>query len=183
MKARKSLVMKISSWVVSWLVIGSITVLAGEVFQINSLWPMKNSHSRSNHFPGDGRLKPGESKTVTVYANKAWNRTNIWVSEGMKYKFTVGSPEWNNGTKETTAAGYDSSSPRRHPDAKLMELVADLSLTEGGSAYTGMYVRIGMGRSSWTPPISGWLVAFANDCEPCYGDNSRVVTLTIKRIE
>jgi hypothetical protein len=42
---------------------------------------------------------------------------------------------------------------------------------------------IGTGRDSWKPLRSGWIAVYANDCWGCYGDNSRVVTLTVKRIE
>lgn len=156
-----------------WLLVGSAAALATEVFE----------YPEPSAFSSEGGLAPGESKTVTVRANTPNNRTDIYVSYGMKYKFTVSSPEWNNGSKETTAAGYESASLRRHPDAKLMELVADVTNDRNATVYSGKYVRIGMGRSSWTAPISGWLFPFANDCLTCYSDNSRVVTLTIKRIE
>jgi hypothetical protein len=182
LKEGKSFMTKISSLFVLWLVFGSASVWAGENFDINSLFPLKNSYSELDHFLRDGALKVGASKTVTVYANRANNHTGIYISLGMRFKFTVGSPEWNNGSKETTAAGYDSPSPRRHPGAKLMELVADITATNGGS-YIGEYAHIGMGDSSWRAEGTGYLNAFANDCLPCYDDNSRVVTLTIKRLE
>jgi hypothetical protein len=179
LKVERNLMTKAAMLFVLVFVIGTVSLFAGDYS------PGSTNQFLANYF-ADG-LSVGESKTVTVHANKMLNPTAIYISYGMKYKFTVASPEWNNGSRETTAAGYDSSSLRRHPDAKLMELVADLTLDNAGLSYTGKYVRIGMGKSSWTATGSGWLSPFANDCDDiylhCYADNSRIVELTIKRVE
>jgi len=140
-------------------------------------------------------LAVNESKTVTVRANEPSNDSNIYLSKGQKYKFTVGSPAWNNGSKETDAGGYTCSGDylcetRRHPDYKLMALVGEIHAPKTiahpwdmGVIYTGYKFLIGLGRATYTVPVSGWLVTFANDCLACYVDNSRVVTLTVTRIE
>ena len=138
-------------------------------------------------------LSLNESKTMTVYAKAAVNASGIKLVAGKKYRFTVGSPEWNNGSRETTAAGYSDSSPsRRWPDYKMMELVGEIFNDDGTS--TGKHFRIGMGRE-YTAAATGELVTAANECQVtivflksvmmphCYVDNSRVVTLTVKRIE
>jgi hypothetical protein len=142
-------------------------------------------------------LDVGESKTITIHANDPYNYAHIYLQKDKKYKFTVGSPAWNNGSYETDAGGYLSDIPqimqfRRHKDFKLMALTGEFFSSDNNpTAYTGTYFLIGIGRSSYTAPKSGFLVAFANDCitnpmlsyYPCYTDNSRIVELTIKRIE
>ncbi len=142
-------------------------------------------------------LEVGESKTITIHANEPYNYTHAYLLKDKKYKFSIGSPAWNNGSHETDAAGYVSDIPqimqyRRHTDLKLMSLVGEFFSNDNSStAYAGTYFLIGLGRASYTAPKSGYLVAFANDCitnpmlylYPCYPDNSRVVELTVKRIE
>lgn len=136
-------------------------------------------------------LEVGQSRTKTIRADRMFNWLHIGVYPGQKYRFTVASPEWNNGSRETTAAGYSGSSwipgiDRRFPQYRWMALVAAVY---GDDERESTYLHdsaflIGSGRSSWTVGGgSGWLAAYANDCYACYGDNSRVVTLTIKRIE
>jgi hypothetical protein len=138
-------------------------------------------------------LSLNESKTVTVYASKPFNKAGIKLVAGKKYRFTVASPEWNNGSRETTAAGYTDSNPyKRWDEYKLMELIGEIYNDNG--SFTGTKFRIGMGRD-YTAAATGVLVTAANDCRVivfyfdsttvplCYVDNSRVVTLTVKRIE
>jgi hypothetical protein len=132
-------------------------------------------------------LAVGESKTVTVHAADRDTMTHIFVQKDKTYKFTVGSPGWNNGPIETTAAGYPDSSPLaafvRHKNYNTMALVGEIwSVDDSPNSYTNTSFLIGMGRT-WTASRSGFLVAIANDCPTilCYSDNSRVVTLTIKR--
>jgi hypothetical protein len=132
-------------------------------------------------------LNVGQSKTVTVHAGDRDTITHIFVQKDKTYKFTVGSPAWNNGPIETTAAGYADSSPLaalvRHRNYNTMALVGEIwSVDDSPSSYTNTSFLIGMGRT-WTASRSGFFVAIANDCPTilCYADNSRVVTLTIKR--
>lgn len=137
-------------------------------------------------------LEVNESRTFTIYANKTYNWINVGsgvdLFSGPKYRLTVGSREWNNGSRETTAAGYTDSLTLlkpRFPQYKWMALVGALytenKLDRGHIADTQFL--IGNGRDSWVPFRSGWIAVYANDCFGCYGDNSRVVTLTIKRTE
>lgn len=132
-------------------------------------------------------LSVGQSYTWTVHANKSRNWLNLGLFPGEKYKFTVGSPEWNNGVRETTAAGYTQTTPLspKYSKYKWMALVGELYGDDENPAtlLKDTEFLIGSGRSSWVPFKSGWLVVFANDCWTCYGDNSRVVTLTVKRLE
>ena len=90
-------------------------------------------------------LSLNESKTVTVYASKPFNKAGIKLVAGKKYRFTVASPEWNNGSRETTAAGYTDSNPyKRWDEYKLMELIGEIYNDNG--SFTGTKFRIGMGR-------------------------------------
>jgi len=139
-------------------------------------------------------LKLNEYVTVTVYASKPWNWSHIKLVKDQRYKFTVASPEWNNGSRETTAAGYEDGLPtltRRHQGHKLMALIGEIYGSDNDvTSYTGVGLLIGLGRE-YTATRTGILVTAANDCglgasaaaPLCYADNSRVVTLTIKRIE
>jgi hypothetical protein len=132
-------------------------------------------------------LAVGETRTMTIRANEPYNYTHIRLVEGKKYKFTVGSPEWNNGLKLTDAGGYDDRGPyasmRRHLAYKSMALVGEIHAQDRNPlTWSGKKFLIGLGRDSYTAAATGYLVAFANDCLSCYVDNTRVVTLTVKRI-
>lgn len=133
-------------------------------------------------------LALNESKTVTISANKDYNWTGVKLINGQTFKFTVGSPAWNNGVRETDAEGYEGNivfpgtGDRRYPNYRWMALVGALYTYEDKYSYTGKSFLIAKGRT-WKATKTGFLAAFANDCEDCYRDNSRVVTLTIKRVE
>lgn len=133
-------------------------------------------------------LALNQSVTKTIYANAPYNWTGIKVLNGQTFKFTVGSPEWNNGPIETDAAGYTqppaieaASCPRRYPSYRWMALMGELySANQAPTTYMSGF-NIGMGRN-WKANSTGFFSAMANDCLIAYGDNSRVVTLTIKRV-
>lgn len=146
-------------------------------------------------YPGDGvsqvatpkSLMLQETRTATLEANRPYNFTGIRIEAGRDYQFTVASPAWNDGVLVTDAAGYTSAAStaqlRRHPDYKLMALVGEIFTSNSDPASsTGARFLIGLGRS-WKATHSGYLVAYANDCMVCYENNSRVVTLTVKRIQ
>ncbi len=144
------------------------------------------AYSMSNVLFAD-TLALNESKTFSVRANEPYNYTGIKAIEGHKYKFTVASPGWNNGLKETDAGGYNDTGPyantRRHMDYKTMALVVEFHSSDRNPlAYIGRKMLIGLGPREWKASVTGYMVALANDCLPCYADNTRVVTLTIKRI-
>lgn len=128
-----------------------------------------------------------ETRTATIEANRPYNFTGIRIEAGRNYQFTVASPAWNDGAVVTDAAGYTSAAStaqlRRHPDYKLMALVGEIFTSNNDPASsTGARFLIGLGRS-WKATHSGYLVAYANDCMVCYENNSRVVTLTVKRTQ
>jgi hypothetical protein len=163
---------------------GSSSLSNGDIAGINSMYPNNNCPPLTNLLPGE--LEVGQSKTKTIKAKEPYNYTGIYLRQGQKFEFSVTSLEWNNGNKETTANGYEGSwmdAGRRHPDLKMMALVGEIfSQNNNPMSYTGTYFRIGTSRT-WTATKSGFLVTFANDCLACYGDNSRVVELKVKRIE
>ncbi len=186
MLTKNNSVAKISLLSVLLFVISSTTLVAGNTPELNQTRLGKYYEIGTPYFADD--LDVGESKEVTIRANDPYNFTHIYLRKDKKYKFTIGSPAWNNGVKETDAGGYNSSAPyastRRHTEYKMMALVGEIFSDDNNMiAYTGTKLLIGLGRASYTAPRSGYLVAFANDCLPCYVDNSRVVTLTVKRLE
>src|SRR5690349_8254985 len=73
-----------------------------------------------------GALDVGQSKTVNVRADRMWNESGVFLSNGKRYKFTVGSPAWNNGNKVTDAGGYSDGGPLRYSEYKRMALVGEI---------------------------------------------------------
>lgn len=164
---------------------GSSGLTSKDVNGINSMYPVANNcPPLPILMPGE--LEVGQSKTKNVKAKEPYNYIGVYLRKGQRFEFSVASPEWNNGARETTAAGYEGGpfdSVRRHPDLKVMSLVGEIfSQNNNPLAYSGTYFRIGTGRT-WTATKTGFLVAFANDCLACYGDNSRIVELKVTRIE
>jgi hypothetical protein len=189
LSVKNSLIKKTSLLLVLLFVVSSSNLFAGNDQKLNSKWLANYNLIWTSYFADD--LAVGESKTKTIYANKLYNWTSVKLIEGQTYKFSVGSPEWNNGVRQTTAEGYsDDANPlslspnykRRFPSYNWMALVGSLYTYQDKYSYTGKSFVIGMGRT-WKATKTGFVAAFANDCEGCYDDNSRVVTLTIKRVE
>lgn len=172
------------------VLIFSLLAALGAVTAVQARTPqtifVDQSNSLSN-FIFMETLDLNESKSFTIRANEPYNYTGIKAIEGQKYRFTVSSPAWNNGLKETDAGGYNDTGPyantRRHLDYKTMALVVEFfSSDRNPAAYMQRKLLVGMGPREWTASLTGYMVALANDCLVCYADNSRVVTLTIKRI-
>lgn len=166
------------------IIAGATSVVAANV--PGTIFSPDPAYSMGNLIFAD-TLAMNESKSVTVRANEPYNYTGIKAIEGQKYRFTVASPGWNNGFKETDADGYNDTGPyassRRHHDYKTMALVVELfSQDRNPAAYMGRKLLIGKGPREWKASVTGYMIALANDCLSCYADNTRVVTLTIKRI-
>jgi astacin len=167
---------------------GGSTLSSRDIAGVNGMYPNEQGcPSLTSTSLAPGELAVGQSKTMNISAKQSHNLTGVFMRDNQKFKFSVASPEWNNGNRETTAAGYGGSPLdlcRRHPDLNMMALVGEIFEQNNRTSYTGTYFRIGMSRT-WTATRSGFLVAFANDCLawPFYEDNSRVVTLTVKRLE
>jgi hypothetical protein len=157
----------------------------GDIVAINRMYPVNTTCPKlTTLLPGE--LEVGQSVTRDIHAREAYNYTGVYMRQGQKFEFTTASREWNNGGRETTAEGYPGGpldALRRHPEYHVMALVGEVFSQNGNPlSYTGKYFKIGNDRT-WTATQSGFLVTFANDCLACYGDNSRLVRLTIKRTE
>lgn len=164
---------------------GFATVLsAGDKAGINSMYP--NNQACPTLTPlAPGELAVNQSKTVTISANKTHDLTGIFMRSGQKFQFSTSSPAWSNGSTATDCDGYDGSildAARRHGDLKMMVLTGEIFAQNNSSNYTGTYFKIGCSRTV-TITKTGFLVCFANDNILAYGDNSGVVTLTVKRLE
>ena len=161
----------------------------GDIAGINRMYPnAQNCPTLPFTALAPGELAVGQSKTMNIKANKAHNLTGIFMRNNQRFKFSVTSPGWNNGNRQTTAAGYNGSLAdgcRRHVDLRMMALVGEVFQQNNALSYTGTHFGIGLSQT-WRATRSGFLVAFANDCLfplPFYGDNSGLVTLTVKRLE
>jgi hypothetical protein len=132
-------------------------------------------------FPGE--LGVGQSVTVNISANNTHNLTGIFMRNSQTFRFTTASPEWNNGSRETNCNGYPGSILDRHGDINEMALTGELFEQNNSSRYTGHYFRIGFGTRTHTVTKTGFLICFANDIITAYGDNSRVVRLTVTRTQ
>lgn len=164
---------------------GFATVLSnGDKQGINSMYPTSQSCATLTAL-APGELAVGESKTTNISANKTHDLTGIYMRSGQKFQFSTASPAWSNGNTETNCDGYDGNildAARRHPDLKMMVLTGEIFAQNNANNYTGTYFKIGCGRTV-TVTKTGFLVCFANDNIIAYGDNSGVVTLTVKRTE
>lgn len=164
---------------------GFASVLSnGDKAGINSMYTQEQTCAALTAL-APGELAVGQSKSVTISANKTHDLTGIFMRSGQKFQFTTASPAWNNGSKETDCDGYAGTvldAARRHPDINMMALTGEIFAQNNSNNYTGTYFKIGCSRTL-TATKTGFLVCFANDNILAYGDNSRVITLTVKRIE
>lgn len=162
LREKNGFIKKISLLLVLLIVIGSTNLFAGND-------PILDPKGLTNYDPLrisslETDLDVGESKTKTIYANKPYNWTGVRLIEGQTYKFTVGSPEWNNGIRQTTAEGYsDEANPlslgpnykRRFPTYNWMALVGSLYTYQDKYSYTGKSLEIGLGRT-WKATKTGF---------------------------
>jgi hypothetical protein len=164
---------------------GVTSVLSsGDKAAINSMHPTNQSCATLTTL-APGELDVNESISVTISANKMHDLTGIFMRSGQKFQFSTASPAWQNGSKNTDCNGYEGTIldvARRHPDLDMMVLVGEIFSQNNTSSYTGTYFKIGCSKT-WTATRTGFLICFANDNPIAYGDNTGVVTLTIKRTE
>lgn len=130
------------------------------------------------------RMEIGEEVERNIYANNAYNYTNILMLAGDQYEMkSASSDRWRNGNSETNADGYQKGmfdSPRQ-PSYNAMALVGEVFNDNGNVlSYTGKHFKIGTSKK-YDAQLSGYLVCHANDGLIFYGDNSGVVRLKIKR--
>ncbi|HMK03484.1 MAG TPA: M12 family metallopeptidase [Ferruginibacter sp.] len=151
---------------------------------INNVYPTSQSCATLTAL-APGELAVNESKAVTISANKVHDLTGIFMRSGQRFQFSTASPAWSNGSKETDCDGYEGTlldAGRRHGDIRMMTLTGEIFAQNNANIYTGTYFKIGCSRTV-TVTKTGFLVCFANDNILTYGDNSGVVTLTVKRLE
>lgn len=164
---------------------GNTSVLsAGDKSAINGMYPVEQICPNITPL-APGELAVGQSKTVTVSANKTNNLTGIYMRSGQRFQFSTSSPSWKNGNTSTDCDGYAGSildAARRHGDINVMALTGEICLKINADNYTGTYFKIGCSRTL-TVAKTGFLVCFANDILLAYGDNSGVVTLTVTRTQ
>ena len=164
---------------------GFASVLSnGDKNGINSMYPTNQTCATLTAL-APGELGVGQSKTVSISAGNTHDLTGIYMRAGQKFEFTTSSPAWSNGSTATDCNGYAGSildAARRHGDLNMMALTGEIFEQNNSNNYTGTYFRIGCGRTV-TVAKTGFLVCFANDLIVAYGDNSGVVSLTVKRLE
>ncbi|HZI53892.1 MAG TPA: M12 family metallopeptidase, partial [Chitinophagaceae bacterium] len=161
---------------------GKSNVLSsGDIAGINSMYPVEKSCAAVTVLV-PGELAVGESKTINISASKVHDLTGIYMRLGQSFQFTTTSRAWNNGTRETDCNGYAGSVLDRHGDINEMALTGEIFNQNNTTSYSGTYFKIGCGRT-WTSTKTGFLVCFANDIITAYGDNSRIVELTVKRTQ
>jgi hypothetical protein len=164
---------------------GTSSVLSsGDKAAINSMHSVNQSCATLTVL-APGELDVGQTVSTNISANKMHDLTGVFIRSGQKFQFTTASPAWSNGSKSTDCNGYEGTildAARRHPDLDMMVLTGEIFSQNNTSSYTGTYFKIGCSRT-WTATKTGFLVCFANDNPLFYGDNSGVVTLTIKRTE
>lgn len=132
------------------------------------------------------KLGVNESKSFVIKAGEAFNHTTLFMSAGEQYEFTVGGTDhWKNGGTETTANGYQPGlldGARRQGGYNMMTLVGEIFRDLNNTSYTGTHFKIGTSRT-YTAAISGYLMCHANDVLIGYGDNTGLVTMTVKRLK
>ena len=162
---------------------GKSNVLSpGDIAGINSMYPVEKSCTTLTVL-APGELATGQSKTINISAGNIHDLTGIYMRSGQTFEFTTASRAWNNGTRETDCNGYGSTPTLcRHIDINEMALTGEIFNQNNTTSYSGTYFKIGCSRT-WTATKSGFLVCFANDIITAYGDNSRIVALTVKRTQ
>ena len=132
------------------------------------------------------KLGVNESKSFVIKAGEAYNHTTLFMSAGEQYEFSVGGTDhWKNGSTETTANGYQPGlldGARRQGSYNMMTLVGEIFRDLNNTSYTGTHFKIGTSRT-YTAAVSGYLMCHANDVLIGYGDNTGLVTMTVKRLK
>ena len=136
------------------------------------------------------RLCVGEEKTITVYANRPFNWTDVFAKTGERYRFTTENGFWNSGSRYSSVQGYEVNSiAMRHrpgPRAKCMLLVAEFfakNRDEGSFLHQAMGVGTTRttGANASIPSPGGYIMLYANDAPLLYWDNHGELEVTIRR--
>ena len=127
-------------------------------------------------------LEEGEQFVAGIHAQVKWNDTGLQLRRGERYRF-VASGTWNDASIRCGPEGYPSRSlffrllqwRRRFPRGQWFELIGALDRDEKSAFAIGAGTEMEMDRD-------GVLYCYANDLRGFYGNNSRVVTLSIVRL-
>lgn len=128
-------------------------------------------------------MKPSTTASARIYAAEKWNQTGITLTKGEVYRITaVGL--WVDLDFSYGPAGGPAQSifqrvfewARRRPHDDWFTLIGAID------AQDPTMFRIGSSYPVYTPPKSGQLTCFANDCPWAYGNNKGFVDLTVTRI-
>jgi hypothetical protein len=169
---------------------GNATQLsAGDIRGVNSLY-ITNAGRRVIPYSGDlvqHEMSVGQSRTVTVHANRAHNFVNVFVRDGQRFEIRVSpsSQRWKGGLlSESTASGYArgfGDLPRRN--GNMMQLMGEIfkKNNDTGTFIEGSGFSIGTSRD-YTASSNGYLVLYGNDNIIAYGDNSGSITVSIRRV-
>lgn len=158
---------------------------AGDINSLNRMYTTEQACGILSTTMKPGELAIGETRAVTVSANKTHDLSGVFMRTGQEFEFTTSGRSWKNGGTETTCDGYTGNfldGARRYNAYKMFSLIGELFRENNTSNFLNVAVNIGCGRN-YTASTSGYLVAFANDVlVGGYLDNSGSVTLNIKRV-
>jgi hypothetical protein len=169
---------------------GNATQLSpGDIRGVNSLYTT-NAGRRIIPYTGDlvqHEMSVGQSRSITVHANRTHNFVNVFVRDGQKFEIRVTptSQKWKGGLlSESTATGYTrgfGDVPRRN--GNMMQLMGEIfkKNNDTGTFIEGSGFNIGTSRN-YTASRNGYLVLYGNDNIIAYGDNSGSITVSIKRV-
>lgn len=136
-------------------------------------------------FKDECLLAPGESRTFSVFAKRTHTFPGIYLVAGQRYKITAHG-NWKAGAQSPVATpnGYVPGffdAARRYP-YNVMCLVGERFRHDNDplAFVNGSGFRIGSSRTLTAG--HGFLNLFANDAIFAYGDNTGVVTVTVKRL-
>lgn len=168
------------------LTFGRTNVLsAGDISGINSMYRTVQTCGQLSTTLKSGELAIGQTRTITVSANKTHNLSGVFMRTGQSFEITVTNGGWNNGSTETNCAGYAGNiidGARRYNTYNMFSLVGELFRENSTSNFLNVAFNIGCGRT-YKATASGYLVTFANDIlVGGYLDNSGSVTLSVKRV-
>lgn len=153
------------------------------VSQTHESLPRRSSHA----------LQIGESVSIEIFSVCPWNRTGVVLEAGAHYQFQVlACDTWKDASIVCSADGWNrkdirpilrplvkvAEKKRRMPNANWFELIGAQD-----EASCPMF-RIGCRGAGWTysPTKDGKFVAFANDLESKYSNNTGSLRLTVTRV-
>lgn len=148
------------------------------------------------HAKGSAPLAVGESKQVSVQANRKFNRSGVLVQPGQSYEVQYDfADKWYDASIECAADGWDrddidswrlkewfiklAEDDRRVSEAKWFELIATVGKRDERAM---RFVNTNANQATITIAHEGQLYFFANDLLSKYGNNFGKIDVMVKRI-